>query len=251
MDYFRHFPKIPYVFGNLNEIGGARVTSEIFQNISASIEIFEDLKNNSSFYTLYNVQDGDRPDQTSSYLYDTPTYHWTFSLMNDKIKEKGWPLSNEELEKKVKVDFPHIFINTRNSLTGIMLPGETVEGLQSGARGIVLRRHLDLGNIIVDKKTTANFLAGEVLRNVTQIAGVTGDIIINSTGDEHLASHHYVDGDGIRVDIDPLSAPGALLTEVTNIDRYANDNEDLRLIRVIRPENIEEINSIFKQAIDT
>ena len=251
MDYFRHFPKIPYVFGNLNEIGGARVTSEIFQNISASIEIFEDLKNNSSFYTLYNVQDGDRPDQTSSYLYDTPTYHWTFALMNDKLKEKGWPLSNEELEKKVKVDFPHTFINTTSSLTGIMLPGETVEGLQSGARGIVLRRHLDLGNIIVDKKTTANFLAGEVLRNVTQIAGVTGDIIINSTGDEHLASHHYVDGDGIRVDIDPLSAPGALLTEVTNIDRYANDNEDLRLIRVIRPENIEEINSIFKQAIDT
>ena len=198
MDYFRHFPKIPYVFGNLSEIGGQRVTSEIFQNISASIDIFESLKNNSSFYTLYNVQDGDRPDQTSSYLY-----------------------------------------------------GETVEGLQSGARGIVLRRYLDLGNIIVDKKTSANFIAGEVVRNVTQIAGVTGEVIINSTGDEHLASHHYIDGDGERVDIDPQSAPGALLTEVTHIDRYFEDNEDLRLIRVIRQENIEEINAIFKQAIDT
>ena len=65
-----------------------------------------------------------------------------------------------------------------------------------------------------------------------------------------MASHHYVDGDGDRVDIDPLSAPGALLTEVTNIDRYSKDNEDLRLIRVIRPENIEEISSIFKQAIE-
>ena len=251
MDYFRHFPKIPYVFGNLSEIGGQRVTSEIFQNISANIDIFESLKNNSSFYTLYNVQDGDRPDQTSSYLYGVPTYHWTFALMNDKIKERGWPLSNSEIEKKVKVDFPHTFINTRNSLTGIMLPGETVEGLQSGARGIVLRRYLDLGNIIVDKKTSANFIAGEVVRNVTQIAGVTGEVIINSTGDEHLASHHYIDGDGERVDIDPESGPGALLTEVTHIDRYFEDNEDLRLIRVIRQENIEEINAIFKQAIDT
>ncbi len=250
MQYFKNFPRVPYIFGNLKEVGDARVTTEIYQNISVTADIFENIKNNSSFYSLYNVQDGDRPDQTSTYLYDTPVYHWTFSLMNDKIKEKGWPLSNEEIEKKVKVDFPHTFINTRNSLTGIMLPGETVEGSQSGARGIVLRRHLDLGNIIVDKKTTSNFIDGEVLRNVSLIAGVTGEIIINSTGDEHLASHHYVDGDGDRVDIDPLSAPGALLTEVTNIDRYSKDNEDLRLIRVIRPENIEEISSIFKQAIE-
>ena len=250
MQYFKNFPRVPYVFGNLKEVGDARVTTEIFQNISTTADIFENIKNNSSFYSLYNVQDGDRPDQTSTYIYDTPVYHWTFALMNDKIKEKGWPLSNEELEKKVKVDFPHTFINTRNSLTGIMLPGETVEGSQSGARGIVLRRHLDLGNIIVDKKTDTNFIAGEVLRNVTQIAGVTGEIIINSTGDEHLASHHFTDGDGNRVDIDPLSAPGAQLTEVTNLDRYSKDNEDLRLIRVIKRENIEEISSIFKQAIE-
>ena len=250
MQYFKHFPRVPYVFGNLKEIGDARVTTEIYQNISATVDILENIKNNSTFYSLYNVQDGDRPDQTSTYLYDTPVYHWTFAFMNDKVKEHGWPLSNEELEKKVKVDFPHTFINTRNSLTGIMLPGETVEGSQSGARGIVLRRHLDLGNIIVDKKTDTNFVAGEVLRNVTEIAGVTGEIIINSTGEEHLASHHFIDGDGNRVDIDPLSAPGAQLTEVTNLDRYSKDNEDLRLIRVIKRENIEEISSIFKQAIE-
>ena len=251
MQYFRHFPRIPYIFGDKIEVGGEKVTSEIFQNISASVDIFEDIKNNSSFYTLYNVQDGDRPDQTSTFIYDTPIYHWTFSLVNDKIKEKGWPLSNEDLEKKVKKDFPHTFINTRNLLTGIMLPGQTVEGLQSGARGIVLRRHLDLGNIIINLKTTTKFIAGEVVRNVSLVAGDTGEIIVQSTGDEHLASHHFTNASGEREDIDPLSAPGALLTEVTNIDRYFKDNEDLRLIRVIKPENIEEIVSIFKQAIDT
>lgn len=251
MQYFKNFPRVPYVFGNLKEIGDARVTTEIFQNISATADIFEDIKNNSVFYSFYSVQDGDRPDQTSTFIYDTPIYHWTFALMNDKIKEKGWPLSNDDIEKKAKVDFPHTFINTRNLLTGIMLPGQTVEGLQSGARGVVLRRQLDLGNIIVDKKTTANFVAGEVVRNVSLVAGDTGEIIVQSTGEEHLASHHFTDGDGNRVDIDPLSAPGAQLTEVTNLDRYSKDNEDLRLIRVIKRENIEEISSIFKQAIET
>ena len=47
-----------------------------------------------------------------------------------------------------------------------------------------------------------------------------------------------------------LLTPGAQLTEVTNLDRYSKDNEDLRLIRVIKRENVEEISSIFKQAIE-
>jgi hypothetical protein len=250
MQYFKHFPRVPYIFGNLKEVGGTRVTSEIFQNISANIDIFEDIKNNSSFYINYHVQDGDRPDQTSTYIYGTPIYHWTFALMNDKLKERGWPLSNQQVEEKVKVDFPHVFINTRNLMTGIMLPGQTIEGLQSGARGIILRRNLDLGNIFVDKKTTANFIAGEVARNVSTVAGETGEIIINSTGDEHLASHHFIDGNGNRVDIDPLSAPSALLTEVTHLDRYVKQNDDLKMIRTIKRENIDEIVSIFKQAIE-
>ena len=250
MQYFKHFPRVPYIFGNLKEVGGTRVTSEIFQNISANIDIFEDIKNNSSFYINYHVQDGDRPDQTSTYIYGTPIYHWTFALMNDKLKERGWPLSNQQVEDKAKVDFPHVFINTRNLMTGIMLPGQTIEGLQSGARGIILRRNLDLGNIFVDKKTTANFIAGEVARNVSTVAGETGEIIINSTGDEHLASHHFIDGNGDRVDIDPLSAPSALLTEVTHLDRYVKQNDDLKMIRTIKSENIDEIVSIFKQAIE-
>ena len=250
MQYFKHFPRVPYIFGNLKEVGGTRVTSEIFQNISANIDIFEDIKNNSSFYINYHVQDGDRPDQTSTYIYGTPIYHWTFALMNDKLKERGWPLSNQQVEEKVKVDFPHVFINTRNLMTGIMLPGQTIEGLQSGARGIILRRNLDLGNIFVDKKTTANFIAGEVARNVSTVAGETGEIIINSTGDEHLASHHFIDGNGDRVDIDPLSSPSALLTEVTHLDRYVKQNDDLKMIRTIKSENIDEIVSIFKQAIE-
>jgi hypothetical protein len=250
MQYFKHFPRVPYIFGNLKEVGGTRVTSEIFQNISANIDIFEDIKNNTSFYINYHVQDGDRPDQTSTYLYGTPVYHWTFALMNDKLKERGWPLSNQQIEDKAKIDFPHVFINTRNLLTGIMLPGQTIEGLQSGAKGIILRRNLDLGNIFVDKKTTANFIAGEVARNVSTVAGETGEIIINSTGDEHLASHHFIDGNGDRVDIDPLTAPSALLTEVTHLDRYVKQNDDLKMIRTIKRENIDEIVSIFKQAIE-
>jgi hypothetical protein len=250
MQYFKHFPRVPYIFGNLKEVGGTRVTSEIFQNISANIDIFEDIKNNTSFYINYHVQDGDRPDQTSTYLYGTPVYHWTFALMNDKLKERGWPLSNQQIEDKAKIDFPHVFVNTRNLLTGIMLPGQTIEGLQSGAKGIILRRNLDLGNIFVDKKTTANFIAGEVARNVSTVAGETGEIIINSTGDEHLASHHFIDGDGDRVDIDPLTAPSALLTEVTHLDRYVKQNDDLKMIRTIKRENIDEIVSIFKQAIE-
>jgi len=250
MQYFKDFPRVEYVFGDQIDIGGQSVTTEIYQDISAYVDIIDEVKDNSSFYTFYNVQDGDRPDQTSTYIYGTPVYHWTFFLLNDKLKEKGWPLSNRQVELKVKQDFPHRWFTTRNLMTGIHLVNQAVVGLQSGARGIVLRRNLDLGLVYVEMKTTSNFVSGEVIRNVARSDG-TGEVIVSATDAGHLAPHHYVDGSGNRVDIDPLSGPGASLTTVTNQDRYFNENDDLKQIKVIKPESIEEITSLFKQAISS
>ena len=40
MQYFKNFPRVPYIFGNLKEVGDARVTTEIYQNISTTADIF-------------------------------------------------------------------------------------------------------------------------------------------------------------------------------------------------------------------
>ena len=63
-----------------------------------------------------DIQEGERPDHVSQKLYNTPIYHWTFFLCNPNMKslETDWPVPSNDLEEKLKHDFPHtiLTINT-------------------------------------------------------------------------------------------------------------------------------------------
>ena len=50
---------------------------------------------------------------------------------------------------------------------------------------------------------------------------------------------------------DPAVGPGALLTEVTHLDRYIKDNDNLKQIKVVKPDLINQVVSLFKQAINS
>ena len=247
MLYFRNFPRIPYIFGDKETIGGEQVTYEVFQNLSLYSDVIDQIQDNVSFYQFYNIQENDRPDQVSYKLYNTPEYHWTFYLMNDHLRASGWPLTMTQLEDVVKRDFPHFTVTTRDDLTGILLVNQTAAGSTSGVRGDVKRRYLDLGQIVID--STSTYLAGEVIRNVAATASTSGSIIVTSVSKEYLAAHHYEDATGNYVDIDPRIGPGSQLTEVTHLDRYVKENNALKQIKVIRPELMQEITSAFFQSI--
>ena len=91
MKYFKDFQDIFYNFGN-----EARPT--LVQNISRYVDVIDQIKDDISFLTFYNIQEGYRPDQVSVQLYDTPLYYWTFYLLNDNIRQQGWPLTNIEFQ---------------------------------------------------------------------------------------------------------------------------------------------------------
>lgn len=247
MLYFRNFPRIPYVFGDQETLGGEQVTYEIFQNVSLYSDVIDQVKDNVSFYQYYDIQENDRPDQVSYKLYSTPEYHWTFFLMNDHLRASGWPLTMKQLEDVAKRDFPHYTVTTRDDLTGILLVDQTAAGSTSGAKGDVVRRYLDLGQVVID--STSTYLTGEVIRNVAATASASGSIISSSVSKEYLAAHHYEDAAGNYVDIDPRIGPGAQLTEVTHLDRYVKENDSLKQIKIIRPELMQEITSAFFQSI--
>ena len=163
------------------------------------------------------------------------------------LRKQGWPLSMLELDKKVKRDFPHKFIRTVDDLTGIMLPGQRAFGSQSSGGGFILRRHLDLGLVIVDSKD--HFQKDEKVSH-TAYEGITSSITVKSTGHEYLSPRYYEDGNGDQVDIDPLSGTGgALLTEVTQYDHYIRENDKLKQIRVIRPDAIQSIVGNYIEAL--
>ncbi len=235
MSYFPSLPKVRYRFGN-------EVSDTLFDNVTVFADMIDDIKDISSFHEKYTVPQGERPDQTSYKFYKTTEHYWTFFMLNDHIRLQGWPLSSNKLEEKVKKDFPNTVFTTKNNLTGIFKVGETVTGNVSGNGGKILKRHLDIGQIVVEG--SISFSSGETMTS-------SGGSSVTSTGfsAEHLAIHHYEDSNNNYVDIDPYGTVGAGITPITNIERYTAENDELRLINVIKPSFIEQISRGFKQAV--
>jgi hypothetical protein len=249
MEYFKFFPKTLYIFGDESTTSGSgNVVTEVFTDISAYSEVVDQVRKNTAFHTKYYIQENERPDQTSLKLYGTTSYHWTFSYMNDHLRSSGWPVNNKQLDRIVKRDFPHTVFTTTQDLTRYMLPGQIVIGSTSGARGKVIRRKLDLGQIIIEQLGTTKFSSTEVITG-TNLSAVSTQSVLGNSVLEYNAVHHYENSDGEYVDIDPRVGPGALLTAVTNYDRYIKRNDELKSITVIKSQNVNEVASLFRQAM--
>lgn len=243
MDIFYSFPKEFYQFGD-------EKTFELFQNLSLYVDVLDQIKDNLAFYQDYYIQENERPDQVSQKIYRTPSYHWTFFLMNDKIRERGWPLSNKKLLLKVQEEHPRTVITTRNSLIDNLQVGRVIEGNQSGATATIFRRNLDLGQLILSD-VNGTFIPEEIISsNVEEnVPQPLQTATINSVSFEYESVHHYENAAGETVDIDPLVGPGALLTPVTYIDRYVKSNDELKQIRVIKPSSVVDVVRAFKEAV--
>ena len=142
-NFFQNFPLVNYNFGT-------ETTTALFQDISAYIKVIDDIKDDIAFYTTVHIQDYDRPDNFSFKLYGTTEFYWTFYYLNDDIRESGWPLPQQDLLPKAKLDYPHRVITTTADISKTFLPGHTVTGALSGTVGTVVKRYLDLGQIVVN-----------------------------------------------------------------------------------------------------
>ena len=246
MNYFKHVPATAYLFGD-------ETLPVIFRNISVYATIIDEIKDNVALYRDHYIQEFERPDQISNKLYGTPNFHWTLYLLNDKLKDRGWPLSNRELLAKIYNDYSHKTITTRNNISTSLLTGQTVTGLTSGATGTIDHRHISLGQLVLIN-VTGVFLANETIIS-TNASGDLESVVVKSFEDEYNSTHHYEDVDGVWQDLEidsvtsDLNDPGATWTEVTYLNRSYNQNEELKQIRVIKPSQIINVVNSFKEAI--
>lgn len=231
--YFKNFPLILYNFGD-------ETTPSIFQNISAYVSIIDRLKDNVLYYTTEFIDDYERPDTLSFKLYNTIDYYWTFFYLNEDIRESGWPLSQLDLLEKAQKDYPNWTITTEDDITSRFLEGDTVEGLGSGSVGTVVKRYLDLGQIVI--KGPDNYTAGELI----QANGVISDrILVKSQIHQYNSVHHYENTSGEWIDIDPRDQNTTGLIPITYFDRIKAKNDSLRQIKVFKPEVVAQIQSEF------
>ena len=251
MLYFHDFGTLLYQFGDEED-------TTIFQDISRYADVIDQVKDDISFLNYHTIQEGFRPDQVSLQLYNSPNYYWTFYLLNDDIRLQGWPLPNGELLEYIKKNYPNTTITVREPFATKFKVGQTVTASGSGASGVILRRNLNLGQIVIEgDKSFAS--SGELLQS-TNSSGVVETVTSVSSSKEYLAARHYIDSSGAIVDLSiddsapsptfgHLLPPGALLTERTNEETEINVNRSLRTIKVIKPSLMPTLVSSYKRSI--
>ena len=151
--YFQRFEKLYYKFGD-------ETSYNIMQNLTQYVDLIDQIKPTVAFYEDYTIKSGDRPDTLSFQLYDDINYYWTFYLLNDHLRESGWPLKNEEVLSRAKEFYPHrVVTSTTDLATESGNPprsfsvGRQVIGQTSGTVGTIIKRNLDLGQLIIDTDT--------------------------------------------------------------------------------------------------
>lgn len=260
MNFFKDFPIVNYKFGD----GEAPV---LFNNLTVYIDLIDQVRGQVEFYEKYTIQDGERPDTVSQTLYGTPDYHWTFYLLNDKLRESGWPITNQEVYSVTEARYPNRTIVTKGNIASYYTPGTTVIGRTSGTFGKVVETNLDLGQIVVKANRTTdgrnlmnNFGVGEqITAGDTLTEQELSEVVVFRESTQSLAAHHYLDSaNGEIVDLDPFTqtsrTSGAgidFLVKVTELERQIAFNNDLQNISVIKPGAINKVVNEFKRLLNT
>lgn len=237
MAYFTDFPKELYRFANGD--------NAVMQNLAVYVDIVDQLKENSAFYQDYYIQDGDRPDNVAHRLYKNSGLHWSFFIMNDDLRDQGWPLSKRAIVDKAMEDFPNITLETRDDID-MFAKDMTVESA-SGATGKIVRTDTSLGQIVIESTSEVQFAPDDVISDYS--GAVTQTATILNVQNEYLSAHHYVDVGGEFVDYRTKDGWNSIALKITNLDYYQMENESLRQIRVIKPSSMNLVSSMFKRAV--
>ena len=254
-NFFNNFPLVEYLFGDDVE------QTALFQNISAYINIIDELSDDVSFYNTITIGENERSDTVSFRLYDTTEFYWTFYYLNDHIRESGWPLTVQELYKQVKIDYPNRVVVTNSPMHDILLPGTPVRGSQSSTVGTVVKRNLDMGQLIIRAGDNFNAQSSvgssfEEIVDISDGAELTSKVTSISESAQYDAIHHYENSKGEYQFLTPNTGGGGVNLSVgsdwlpvTYWERYEAKNFALRQIKVLTPNVARQVQAEFNKLL--
>lgn len=251
MAYFKSFPKVLYSFGD-GEVAAA-------QNLAAYAEVLDQVKDNNAFYQQYHIITGERPDQVAFKLYKSADLYWTLFLVNDNLREQGWPLDQFEVLEKVKTDFPDYVIHTHDPIFSTFKVGQTIKCNRSGLYCDVVYRNIKHGDITVtnlrklegDQYVSVNFSSDDIRDGDMLTCVNTNDTLIAEYfTPEHLSARFHTK-DGEIIDYLPFSGQGEGVVRVTHLDYYTEQNDKLKQINVLKQSAVNKLAIAFDQAVRT
>ena len=241
--YFKDMEIVNYRFGD-NE------SSVLFNNLTQYIDIIDGLKDNISFYNKYTIVSGDRPDTLSYKLYGTTDYYWTFFLLNDHIRLSGWPVATYDILEQAKSKYPYRTVTTNTDISTSFPVGQVVTGVTSGTVGTIIKRNLDMGQLIIDtgeEPNTTNFGSTEQITYISVEDGETFTATLVKESEQYNSVHHYEDANGVYQDLTlfDFANPSPTWTAVTYRDRLERRNDELKEINVLKPDVVTKVVSEF------
>jgi hypothetical protein len=269
MSYFKKFPTIKYDY---EKNGALRDIISIYKSIRVPKQLLDD----SSLYTFYNIENGERPDIISSKLYGTPEYYWTFFIINDFLHDgmRVWPMSQELLEDYMKTEYDGFVITTnpvivrntdglitefRNSLAGRFTLGEQIVGSISGACGQLFKKSIDMNQLVV-RSCQGRFIGDPSSINQPRelvVGQDSGDSVDTYRVYDYIdaPNYYYIKGDPEKRPADNGifvrgGIPETNLEFVSNRQFLFEQNEQRSRIRVINPDVIAQFAENFKDLIN-
>ena len=211
--FFNYFPKTVYT-ANTNTSGLDTVT-----NIIARFGFEKTLKENSSAFYKYSVQDSDTPEIIAAKYYDNPERHWIVLMFNDIIDPQfDWPLRYENFIKFVDTKYTANGAANTTVQTGLAW-AMSVNNVHSYYK-IVKRTSAD-GTVIEEKlQINANTYAN-VAATSSSITLQSGNIITQAVTKEKKTYYEY----------------------------EQEENEAKREIVLLKPEFVPQIEKEFKKII--
>lgn len=232
--YFSYFPTVNY---NLFFDGQKSELTDIFRIVKVKSQFKDDI----TYYTFYDVQDGERPDVVSTKLYGTPDYYWTFFMVNDRLVNlhTDWPLSTSDLENLIGKKYSGTVLTTNSDISTIFTKGNVVQGLVSNARARILDKDPNLGVIKIEV-ISGTFVPNEIIRDIAtnEFTTISNQIAFKD------AVHHFENANGEYV---TRTTAGAI--PITNTEFEFSNNDLKTKIKVIRPRYVQVIADQFIEQI--
>jgi hypothetical protein len=207
--YFNYFPKV-YYFPN-QELESL----DVLTNITTRFSFEQKFKENSSIYYKYTVQDGETPEIIAAKLYGSSEKHWVILNMNDIVDPLyDWPLSQRNIIK---------FIDSKYKSSANT--GQT--GLDWATKNTQAYYRIE---------TQTDKITGTLTETKIEVdASVYANIASSST--------EYTLSDKKKITI-------AVTKDFTTYYNYeVAENENKRLIKVLKPDLIEAVDKEFKRVI--
>ena len=238
-NYFNKFPKNLYKFGDAED-------PVYFQRLSKYVDLIDIVRDDIGTYVEYEIMDFERPDTLSHTLYGKSDYDWTFFLMNERLRETGWPMTLQQVYDTAQNDFfPNytvkLDITTADSCATYAerYPvGQEVLIGNPNRSGVVVSKNLGVGEITVSSDSD---VAGTYLSYV----GVGISEPVSSIVYEFSGTHHYkssASGEEVDFFFDAVTK-----YPVTNLEYLIAQNDESKKIRVIKKDSIEKIVGEFRR----